>query len=142
MCRANGIDFGPQHPPDNSRRGRRRPEEGSGRSRALFSLAFLAAVIYVAAKTIPPFVDNFQLQDHIRQLSFQLAARVKPVTEDEVRNEVVAFAQDHGIPVVADNIKVTISSQISIFLDYKVPVDLKVYTLMLHFTPSAESRPL
>ena len=27
-------------------------------------------------------------------------------------------------------------------MDYTVPVDLKVYTLDLHFTPSAENRPL
>jgi hypothetical protein len=103
-------------------------------------LALLAAIIFIAIKTLPVYVNNFQLQDHIRQLSIQLAVRSKPVTPDEIRDEVVAFAQDHGIPLAADNVKVTISRHVSINLDYTVPVDLIVYTLRLHFTPSAESQ--
>ena len=120
----------------------RRSEEGSGRSKAVLSLAFLAAIVFVAVKITPAYVDNFQLEVHIQQLSYHLAARSRPVTADEVRDEVVAFAQGQGIPLTADNVKVTLSSQISISLDYKVLVDLKVHTLMLHFTPSAESRSL
>ena len=114
-------------------------EEGSGRLKTLFSLAFLAAVVYAAVKILPAYVDNFQLQDHIRPLTTQLATRSRPTTPDEVGNEVITFAQDHGIPLTADNVKVTISRHVSINLDYTVPVDLTVYTLRLHFTPSAES---
>jgi len=120
----------------------RRSEEASGRFKALLSLAFLAAIIFVAIKTLPVYVNNYQLQDHIRQLSTQLAVRTRPATPDEVRNEVVAFAQDHGIPLTADNVKVTIASHVMINLDYTVPVDLMVYTLKLHFTPSAENQSL
>jgi cell division protein FtsL len=119
-----------------------RSEEASGRFKALLSLAFLAAVIFVAIKTLPAYVDNFQLQDHIRQLAIHLSVRNKPITPDEVRDEVVAFAQDHGIPLSADDVKVTISSRVTISADYTVPVDLKVYTLKLHFTPSAENQSL
>jgi hypothetical protein len=114
-------------------------EEGSGRLKALFSLAFLAAVACAAVKIMPAYVDNFQLQDHIRQLTTQLAVRSRPTTPDEVGNEVITFAQDHGIPLTADDVKVTISRHVSTNLDYRVPVDLTVYTLRLHFTPSAES---
>ena len=87
-------------------------------------------------------MNNFQLQDHIRQLSIQLAVRSKPATPDEIRDEVVAFAHDHGVPLTADNVKVTIASRVSISLDYTVRVDLMVYTLRLHFTPSAENQSL
>jgi cell division protein FtsL len=117
----------------------RRTEEASGRFKTLFSLALLAAIIFIAIKTLPAYVNNYQLQDHIRQLSTQLAVRTKPVTPDEIRNEVVTFAQDHGVPLTADNVSVTISSHITISLDYTVPVDLMIYTLKLHFTPSAEN---
>jgi cell division protein FtsL len=120
----------------------RRTEEASGRFKTLFTLAVLAAIIFIAIKTLPAYVNNYQLQDHIRQLSIHLAVRTAPVTPDEVRDEVVAFAQDHGIPLTADNVKVTISRRISINLDYTVPVDLIVYTLRLHFTPSAENQSL
>jgi cell division protein FtsL len=117
----------------------RRTEEASGRFKTLFSLAMLAAIIFIAIKTLPVYVDNYQLQDHIRQLSTQLAVRTQPATPEEIRDEVIAFAQDHGVPLTADNVKVTISRRISISLDYTVPVDLLVYTLRLHFTPSAEN---
>jgi len=122
--------------------GMRRSEAASGRFKALLSLAFLAAIIFVAIKTLPVYVNNYQLQDHIQRLSTQLAVRTKPVTPDEVRDEVVAFAQDHGVPLTADNVKVAIASHVSIRLDYTVPVDLMVYTLKLHFTPSAENQSL
>ena len=120
----------------------RRSEEASGRFKAFLSLAFLAAIIFVAIKTLPVYVNNYQLQDHIRQLSTQLAVRTRPATPDEVRNEVVAFAQDHGVLLTADDVKVTIGSRVSISVDYTVPVDLKVYNLKLHFTPSAENQSL
>ena len=120
----------------------RRSEEASGRFKTLLSLAFLAAIIFVAIKALPAYVNNFELQDHILRLSTQLAVRTKTITPDEVRNEVVAFAQDHGIPLTGDNVKVVISSHIMINLDYTVPVDLVVYTLKLRFTPSAENQSL
>jgi cell division protein FtsL len=117
----------------------RRGEEASGRLKALLSLAFLAAVAFVAVKTLPAYYDNFQLQDHIRQLTTQVAVRTKPVTPAEIRDEVITFAEDHGIPLAPDNVKVNIARHISINLDYTVPVDLTVYILRLHFTPSADS---
>jgi len=117
----------------------RQGDAGTGGFKTLLSLAILASVGYAAVKTIPVYVDNYQLQDHIQQLSTQLAVRTKPATPDEVGNEVITFAQDHGIPLTSDNVKVTISRHVTINLDYTVPVDLKVYTLRLHFTPSANS---
>jgi hypothetical protein len=117
----------------------RRGEEASGRLRALLSLAFLAALAYVAVKILPAYYDNFQLQDHIRQLTTQVAVRTKPVTPAEIEDEVMTFAQDHGITLAPENVKVTISRHISISLEYTVPVDLTVYTLRLHFKPSADS---
>jgi hypothetical protein len=120
----------------------RRTEEGSGRIKAFLPLAFLAAIIFVAIKTLPAYVNNFQLQDHIRRLSIELAVRNRSVAPEEVRDEVVVFAQDHGIPLAADNVKVTISHRVTISVDYTVPVDLMVYTFRLHFTPSAENQSL
>ena len=117
----------------------RRGEEAAGRFKALLALALLAAVLFTAIKTLPAYVNNYQLQDHIRQLSAQLAVRSTPATPDDVTNEVVQFAQDHGIPLTPDNVRVTIGRRVAIDLDYTVPVDLRVYTLRLHFTPSADS---
>jgi cell division protein FtsL len=119
-----------------------RTEEASGRFKVVFSLAIIMAVAFVGIKVIPVYVNNYQLEDHIRQLSVQLSVRTKPTTPDEVKNEVVGFAQDHGIPLAADNVKVTLGTHVMIDLDYTVPVDLRVYILKLHFAPSAENRSL
>jgi hypothetical protein len=54
-------------------------------------------------------------------------------------DEMVAYAQDHGVPLAAENVKVTVSTHTSISLDYTVPSDLIVYTLRLRSTPSAEN---
>ena len=117
-------------------------EDASGRFGAMFYLACLAALIFLAIKILPAYVNNYQLEDHIRQLSIQLAARGRAVTAEEVRDEVVAYAGEHGIALTADNVRVVISSHVAIDVDYTVPVDLKVYTLKLHFTPSAENQTL
>jgi len=117
----------------------RRGEEAAGRLKALMALALLAAAIFGAIKTLPVYVNNYQLQDHILQLSTQLAVRSTPATPGEVTNEVVEFAQDHGIPLAADNVSVTIGHHVTINLDCTVPVDLSVYSLRLHVTPSADS---
>jgi len=120
----------------------RRTEEASGRLKVFFSLAIMVAAAFAAVKIIPVYVDNYELEDHIQQLSTQLAVRTTPATPDDVKKEIVGFAQDHGIPLTADNVKVTVGTRIMIDLDYTVPVDLSVYILKLHFTPSAENRSL
>jgi len=117
----------------------RRGAAAAGRLKALVSLAFLAALIFAAFKIFPAYVNNYQLQDHIRQLATQLAVRSAPATPDEVTNEVIQFAQDHGISLTPDNVRVAIGHHVEIDVDYTVPVDLKVYMLRLHFTPSADS---
>ena len=117
----------------------RRGKAASGRLKALLSLALLAASMFAAFKTFPAYVKNYQLQDHIRQLSTQLAVRSTPATPGEVSNEMVQFAQHHGIPLAPENVRVTIGHNVKIDLDYTVPVNLSVYPPRLRFTPSADS---
>jgi hypothetical protein len=120
----------------------RRAEVASGRLSALLHLAFLAAIVFVGIKILPAYVNNYQLEDHIRQLSIRLAARGRVFTADQVREEVVDFARDHDIVLAADSVRVAISNRVLIYVDYTVPVDLIVYTLRLHFAPSAENQTL
>ncbi len=120
----------------------RASDSGVGITKTILVLLFLGIVAFVAIKTIPPYVGNYELQDHIRQLCIEAAAAPRPPAADDLRNNVVKFAQDQGLPVSPDNVKVTVAGKISIELDYSVPVDLKVYTVVLHFTPTAEGRPL
>ncbi len=120
----------------------RRSDSGVGVIKTILVIVFLGIVAFVAIRTIPPYVGNYELQDHIRQLAIEAAAAPRPPSPDSLRENVVKFAQDQGLPVTPDDVKVTVAGKISIELDYSVPVDLKVYTVVLHFTPTAEGRPL
>jgi len=119
----------------------RSSESGRITLKALLSLAFLAAVIYTGIKTIPVYVNNYQLQDYLQtQTPFWLTERVP---EETIRKNILAKTQDLDLPVEADDVKVVVSaSKVSVNIDYHVPVDLKVYTLPLHFTASSENRSL
>jgi len=112
-------------------------DSGVGSLKVIFVLLVLGAVAYVAIKTIPVYVNSYEVQDYIRQLAIK--ASVERVHAEAVQDQVVAHAVEKDLPVTRDNVKVTITgTKVRIDLDYTVPVDLKVYTLSLHFTPSSE----
>jgi len=116
----------------------RRLEDGKGRLKALFALAVVAATVYLCIKIIPVYVNNYDLRNHIQDLA--ITATVSHMSADKISKDVVAYASDLGLPVTADNVKVAVGGTVTINLDYTVPIDLRFYTLMLHFSPSAENR--
>jgi len=114
-------------------------ESGEGRFKAFLSLAFIAAVIFAAIKIIPVYVSAYQLQDYIRsQTPFWLTQHA---TAESIQKNILAKAQDLNLPLSADNLTLEVSGvKVSVNIDYTVPVNLVVYTLPLHFTPSSENR--
>lgn len=114
-------------------------ESGKGTAKAIFALAFLAAVIFSCFKIIPVYVDNYELQDYIRnQTPFWLTQRVPA---DAIRKNILGKAEELGLPLAAEQVNVEATgSRVSVNIDYTVSVDLKVYILHLHFTPSSENR--
>ena len=112
-------------------------DSGVGRLKIIFVLLVLGAVASGAIKTIPVYVNSYEVQDYIRQLAIKASVeRVKP---EAIQAQVVAHAVEKDLPVTRDNVKVTITgNKVRIDMDYTVLVDLKVYTLSLHFTPSSE----
>ncbi len=116
----------------------RRTNSGKGTAKAIFALGVLAAVAFVAIKTIPVYFHNYQLQDYLRELTVQ--ATVQRFSEEQIRNTVLAKAQNLDLPITREQVKVTAGNRVAIDIDYTVSVDLKVYVWVLHFTPSAENR--
>lgn len=119
----------------------RRSDSGEGRFKTILILLFLVAVIYGSFKIIPVYVNSYELEDFIRQQNpFWMTQRT---AADTVRNIILAKAKDLDLPVSADQVKVeSAGGRVTVNLDYTVPVDLRVYTLNMHFTPSADNRPL
>jgi len=62
-------------------------------------------------------------------------------TEEQIREAVLKEAESLEIPLTKDEIKVLASaSVVRISVDYTVPIDLMVYKMELHFTPSSENK--
>jgi uncharacterized protein (UPF0333 family) len=114
-------------------------DTGAGRIKAILSILFLIIVIFVGVKVIPVYVNDYELDDYVRQQTpFWLTQRASP---DAILKNVLDKAQDLGLPVTADNVKVRApGSLVNVTLDYTVPVDLLVATLPLHFSHSSENR--
>ncbi|HUZ46992.1 MAG TPA: hypothetical protein VMW54_10180 [Terriglobia bacterium] len=114
-------------------------DAGKGGIKAFFALLFLAAVVFCAFKIIPVYIDNYELQGYLDNLAVQTTVQSPVPTPAAVQNKILVEAESLGLPVERDDIKVSISRTVRINLDYSVYVDLKFYTVTLHFTPSAEN---
>jgi hypothetical protein len=119
----------------------RQPDSGQSYTKLFLTLAVLAALVYVAIQAVPVYVENYQLEDYMRLLAVQ--ASVARSSAEQIQQSVLAHALDLDLPVTRDQIAVQATrGTVKIQVDYSVPVDLKVYTWVLHFTPSSESRSL
>src|ERR1700686_5448069 len=116
-------------------------ERGAGKIKAIIVTAILAFAVYAAVKIVPPYAAEYQLADK-KQEQGRFAV-VNRYTDEQIRDNVFKVVQDLEIPVKKETIKVEASQQIvKISVDYTVPIDLLVYHLDLHFTPSSENKAL
>lgn len=120
---------------------RRSGSRGGARLKAVVWLLILGAGAYVAFKTVPLYVADYELQDRMQtEARFALVNRKSP---EEVRDIIFKEAQARDIPATRENIKVESNERgVRISVHYTVTVDLRVYQWQLHFNPHADSRAL
>jgi uncharacterized membrane protein len=119
----------------------RRKQRGAGRLKAILWTALLVFIAYAAFKIVPIYIAEYQLADKMQEQA--RFAVVNHYTEEQIRDTIYKAAKELEIPVAREQIKVLSSQQlVQISLDYTVPVDLIVYRVQLHFTPSSENRAL
>jgi hypothetical protein len=119
----------------------RRAQRGAGRLKAIVWTVILVFIAYAAFKILPIYIAEYQLADKIQEEA--KFAVVNRHSEDLIRDTVYKEVQELNIPVARDQIKVLSSQQlVQISVDYTVPVDLIVYKVDLHFTPSGENKAL
>jgi len=118
---------------------RQRLQRGEGKLKALIVTAILFIGVIAAWKVVPPYSAEYQLNDKIQEIArFSV---VNNETEQQVRDKVLKTIQDLDIPATNENIKIIANkSRVSILIDYTVPVDILMYHLDLHFTPSSENK--
>jgi hypothetical protein len=131
--------FEPHRP--SSKNAKRRSQRGEGKLKAIVFTLIIISGIYVAYKLVPPYVNEYQLQDKMQELArFGIVNRY---SDEQVRENVYKAVQDLNLPIKREDIKVTITqATCRISLDYTVPVDLLFYSTELHFSPSSENKSL
>jgi uncharacterized membrane protein len=125
----------------SSRNANLRSQRGEGKLKSIVFTLIIILGIYVAYKLVPPYVNEYQLQDKMQEIArFGIVNRY---SDEQVRENVFKTVQDLNLPIKREDIKVTITQAIcKISLDYTVPVDLLFYSTELHFTPSSENKSL
>jgi len=116
-----------------------RNERGEGKFKVIVFLVIFVSLIFVGFKTVPAYVAEYQLADKMQEVArFSVVNRQN---EEQVRDAIFKVIQDLDIPATKEDIKVTSSnSLVTISVDYRVPVDLLVYSTELHFSPSSENK--
>ena len=119
----------------------KRAQRGEGKLKAIIVTAILVIGVIAAWKVVPPYSAEYQLADKIQEIA--RFAVVNRQTEEQIREAVFKTIQDLEIPAKREDIKITASmSKVTILVDYTVPVDILMYHVDLHFTPSSENKSL
>jgi hypothetical protein len=125
----------------DSRQRRTRAQRGGGKLKAIAVTAIVLFVVYSTYKLLPPYMAEYQLSDKMQEEA--RFAVVNRYTEEQVREAIFKEAQELEIPIKKEEIKVLASpSVVRISVDYTVPVDLLIYKMEVHFTPSSENKSL
>ena len=117
----------------------RRSQRGGGTLKAIVWTVILVYGAFAAYRILPAYVAEYQLVDKMQEQA--RFAVVNRYTDEQIRDDIFKVVLDLEIPMKREQIKVINTSKVvSISMDYTVPVDLLVYHLDLHFTPSSENK--
>lgn len=119
----------------------RRIQRGGGTIKAIIWTAILVYGAFAAYRIIPAYVAEYQLSDKMQEQA--RFAVVNRYSEEQIRDTIFKVVTDLEIPVKKEEIKVVDTQDVvKISMEYTIPVDLLVYHMDLHFTPSSENKSL
>ena len=105
----------------------------------IFSLLMLVSIVFVGIKLVPPYVNNYQLQDSIQNIA--LIASYNPIDEEEIRHNVLSRASNIGVDLTPKQVTVHKGAgTVIIVVDYTVTVDFGVKRMDIHFEPSTTNK--
>ena len=116
-----------------------RSERGFLSFSAILGLLFFAALIFLAFKLLPHYINNYQLQSEIESLSG--TATYNRTSESDIRNAILDRANELGIELSGRQVIVRkAGGAVSIAVHYEIPVNLLVRQVVLTFDPAAGNR--
>jgi hypothetical protein len=96
-------------------------------------------MISILTALAPVYLEDYQLRRYLGRLVHSPKAAAAP--DETLRSQVVAEAHKLDLPVRADDVKITHSSdQVEVQIKYAVQMDFPLYQVDLHFHPNASSR--
>lgn len=117
-----------------------------GKARVIPGLAILALAAVASWQIGSRELANLELQSDLRDLAAEVGTRIgldARSTDEQLRNAVIRKAEGHDIQLEPGQVTVVRSdtgadSTVYLAVDYKVRVNLFVYSFNLHFTPSSK----
>lgn len=107
--------------------------------KAIIGVVVVVGGVYYGYLLIPPYFNNYQLQDYIEAEARLNTYTTKP--EQEIRDGVLKQARNLDIPLPAESITVVRGTgELQISCSYTVHVDLPGYPVDLKFAPTSKSR--
>jgi len=106
------------------------------KSRQYFFLLVIAAAIYAGYQIIPIEFRAYQFADEVYP-AVKFAASSKKTTE-KIRLEIMQSAKNYDIPITTRDVRITQHGpSFTVEIDYKIPVDLRVWKYDRKFHVSA-----
>ena len=105
--------------------------------------AVLVGIALVAAKVLPPFFSNYELEDAIKTEALQSTYSTR--TEEDIRDSIIKHARNYDIELTPKQVKVARvggfgAGSLTIEADYTVPLELPGYSTTLNFHPSSANK--
>jgi hypothetical protein len=107
--------------------------------RQIFILLIVVGVLFGGSQYVPAYFAAFQFNDYVRQEVKYAAASRK--TADTLRANILQKADELGIPLKKDNIRITRRGpSFTLEVEYHWPVNMRIYQheLVFHASESGE----
>ncbi len=112
----------------------RRRERGEGQAGCIFGLIVLALGVFIAWKMIPIKVKAAE----VRQVVVDEAKSAGTHRDQVIMNNILAKAREDKLPITENDIKISRgNNEITVEVNYTVPVDFPGYTYQWHFNHTA-----
>jgi hypothetical protein len=106
-----------------------RRERGEGQFGCIVALIVLVVAAFIAYKIIPVKVKAAE----VRQEMQDDAKSAGMMNDERIRASILAKAREDNLPITDDNLKISRgANQITITVDYVVPIEFPGYTYMYH----------
>jgi hypothetical protein len=107
-----------------------------GKVKGLIGLLVIVAGFYVAWNMVPPYFNNYQLQDALDDIARKGSYTAQ--TDDDIKKAVIAKAETSDIKLREDQIVVSrVRDMLGITVKYRIHVDMVVHPVDLDFTANS-----